>query len=106
MLINCAGLVFAKLARPQKRAETVMFSRRACICKRDNHLALMFRVGDMRSSHIIGDTDTLLSDRYVFTYILFQNGTFSLNFSFEIDYICTSFKHDPFFVRISLNAAT
>ena len=50
------GLIFAKLARPKKRAETLMFSKRACICKRDNQLVLLMRVGDMRSSHIIGES--------------------------------------------------
>ena len=47
------GLVFAKLSRPKKRAETLMFSKNAVICKRDGKLCLMFRVGDMRKSHIV-----------------------------------------------------
>ena len=47
------GLVFAKLSRPKKRAETLMFSKNAVICKRDNTLCLLFRVGDMRKSHIV-----------------------------------------------------
>ncbi|CAH1793677.1 unnamed protein product [Owenia fusiformis] len=47
------GLVFAKLSRPKKRAETLMFSKNAVICKRNGELSLMFRVGDMRKSHIV-----------------------------------------------------
>lgn len=47
------GIVFAKLSRPKKRAETLMFSKNACICKQDGELCLLFRVGDMRKSHIV-----------------------------------------------------
>ena len=47
------GLVFAKLSRPKKRAETLMFSKNAVVCKRDGQLCLLFRVGDMRKSHIV-----------------------------------------------------
>lgn len=47
------GIVFAKLARPIKRAQTLLFSRNAVICHRDGVPCLMFRVGDMRKSHII-----------------------------------------------------
>uniref|UniRef100_T1GNP6 Inward rectifier potassium channel C-terminal domain-containing protein n=1 Tax=Megaselia scalaris TaxID=36166 RepID=T1GNP6_MEGSC len=47
------GIVFAKLSRPKKRAQTLLFSRHAVICHRDGVPCLMFRVGDMRKSHII-----------------------------------------------------
>lgn len=47
------GIVFAKLSRPKKRAQTLLFSRNAVICHRDGLPCLMFRVGDMRKSHII-----------------------------------------------------
>ncbi|KAK2145982.1 hypothetical protein LSH36_642g03013 [Paralvinella palmiformis] len=47
------GLVFAKLSRPKKRAETLMFSKNAVVCRRDGRLCLLFRVGDMRKSHIV-----------------------------------------------------
>jgi len=47
------GIVFAKLARPKQRAQTLLFSRNAVVCLRDGELCLMFRVGDMRKSHII-----------------------------------------------------
>ncbi|XP_052566461.1 G protein-activated inward rectifier potassium channel 3-like isoform X4 [Culex pipiens pallens] len=47
------GIVFAKLSRPKKRAQTLLFSRNAVVCHRDGVPCLMFRVGDMRKSHII-----------------------------------------------------
>lgn len=47
------GIVFAKLSRPKKRAETLMFTKNACICKQDGDMCLLFRVGDMRKSHIV-----------------------------------------------------
>lgn len=55
VMIQClmAGIVFAKLSRPKKRSQTLMFSRNAAVCLRDGKLCLMFRVGDMRKSHII-----------------------------------------------------
>ena len=40
------GLVFAKLSRPKKRAETLMFTKNAVVCKRDNIICLLFRVGE------------------------------------------------------------
>ncbi|XP_035433077.1 G protein-activated inward rectifier potassium channel 3 isoform X2 [Spodoptera frugiperda] len=47
------GIVFAKLSRPKKRAQTLLYSSKAVICLRDGQLCLMFRVGDMRKSHIV-----------------------------------------------------
>ncbi|XP_019770346.1 G protein-activated inward rectifier potassium channel 3 isoform X2 [Dendroctonus ponderosae] len=47
------GVVFAKLSRPKKRTQTLLFSRNAVISHRDGVRCLMFRVGDMRKSHII-----------------------------------------------------
>lgn len=48
------GIVFAKMSRPKQRTQTLLFSRNAVICQRDGELCLMFRVGDIRKSHIIG----------------------------------------------------
>ena len=48
-----AGIVFAKLARPKARAHTVMFSKNAVITMRNGQLWLMFRLGNMRKSHLI-----------------------------------------------------
>ncbi|XP_055691288.1 G protein-activated inward rectifier potassium channel 3-like isoform X5 [Lutzomyia longipalpis] len=48
------GIVFAKMTRPKHRSQTLLFSKNAVICQRDGDLCLMFRVGDMRKSHIIG----------------------------------------------------
>ncbi|PSN51894.1 hypothetical protein C0J52_11590 [Blattella germanica] len=47
------GLVFLKMVRPKQRTRTLEFSNNAVICRRDGHLCLMFRVGDLRRSHII-----------------------------------------------------
>lgn len=48
------GVIFSKISRPKGRAQTIMFSERAAVCKRDGEFCLTFRVGDMRKSHIIG----------------------------------------------------
>ena len=48
-----AGIVFAKLARPKARSNTVMFSKNAVITQREGQLWLMFRLGNMRKSHLI-----------------------------------------------------
>lgn len=47
------GIVFAKMTRSKKRAQTLLFSKTAVINRRDGDLCLMFRIGDMRKSHII-----------------------------------------------------
>ncbi|XP_062619997.1 G protein-activated inward rectifier potassium channel 4-like [Saccostrea cucullata] len=47
------GLVFAKLSRPKRRAETLMFSKHACICRQDGELCLLIRIGDMRKSCLV-----------------------------------------------------
>merc|ERR1719474_1013335 len=48
-----AGIVFAKLARPKCRNNTIVFSKQAVICGRNGHLFLLFRVANMRSSHLL-----------------------------------------------------
>ncbi|XP_033117718.1 G protein-activated inward rectifier potassium channel 3-like [Anneissia japonica] len=50
------GCIFAKLARPKKRAVTLKFSKYSCIAERDGQLCFMFRIGDIRSSHLYGVT--------------------------------------------------
>lgn len=48
------GFVFAKMARPKQRTQTLLFSRYSVISLRDGNLCLMFRIGDMREkSHFI-----------------------------------------------------
>nr|XP_014345818.1 PREDICTED: G protein-activated inward rectifier potassium channel 4-like isoform X1 [Latimeria chalumnae] len=47
------GCMFVKISQPKKRAETLMFSNTAVISLRDGKLCLMFRVGDLRNSHIV-----------------------------------------------------
>lgn len=47
------GVIFAKLSRPKTRAKTLMFSKNALISHRDGVPCFMFRIGDLRKSHII-----------------------------------------------------
>ncbi|XP_024071495.2 G protein-activated inward rectifier potassium channel 3 isoform X1 [Terrapene carolina triunguis] len=47
------GCMFVKISQPNKRAETLVFSSHAVVSLRDDRLCLMFRVGDLRSSHIV-----------------------------------------------------
>ena len=56
VVIQCvmAGVVLAKLARPKRRGETIMFSQNAVICQEDGQYCLIFRVGDMRRSQLVG----------------------------------------------------
>ncbi|XP_013786774.1 G protein-activated inward rectifier potassium channel 3-like [Limulus polyphemus] len=62
VMIQCliVGMVFSKFSRPKKRQQTLMFSRNAVICLRDGKMCLMFRVGDMRKSTVIGAQISLL----------------------------------------------
>jgi len=49
-----AGIVFAKLARPKRRAHTIAFSKNAVVSLRNGWLFLLFRIGNLRTkSHII-----------------------------------------------------
>ncbi|XP_071372157.1 G protein-activated inward rectifier potassium channel 3 [Centroberyx affinis] len=47
------GCMFVKISRPKKRAETLLFSRSCVIANRDDQLCLMFRLGDLRESHMV-----------------------------------------------------
>ncbi|XP_029312821.1 G protein-activated inward rectifier potassium channel 1-like [Cottoperca gobio] len=47
------GCMFIKMSQPKKRAETLMFSQHAVISQRDGKLCLMFRVGNLRNSHMV-----------------------------------------------------
>ncbi|XP_036393691.1 G protein-activated inward rectifier potassium channel 3-like [Megalops cyprinoides] len=47
------GCVFAKISRPRRRAQTLLFSRRCVVSARDGSLCLMFRIGDLRESHMV-----------------------------------------------------
>lgn len=47
------GAIMAKMARPKKRAQTLLFSHNAVITMRDGKLCLMWRVGNLRKSHIV-----------------------------------------------------
>ncbi|CAL8301993.1 unnamed protein product [Merluccius merluccius] len=47
------GTIMAKMARPKNRNQTLMFSSNAVIALRDGRLCLMWRVGNLRRSHIV-----------------------------------------------------
>ncbi|XP_068607521.1 ATP-sensitive inward rectifier potassium channel 12-like [Brachionichthys hirsutus] len=47
------GTMMAKMVRPKKRAQTLLFSHHAVIALRDGKLCLMWRLGNMRKSHIV-----------------------------------------------------
>lgn len=47
------GLIFTKMSRAKKRSQTLMFSTNAVISPRDGVLYFMFRIADMRKSHLL-----------------------------------------------------
>lgn len=47
------GCMFVKISRPKKRAQTLIFSKKCVISHRDEKLCLMFRIGDLRDSHMV-----------------------------------------------------
>lgn len=47
------GCMFIKMSQPKKRAETLMFSQDSVISQRDGKLCLMFRIGNLRNSHMV-----------------------------------------------------
>ncbi|NXS76470.1 KCNJ5 protein, partial [Pandion haliaetus] len=47
------GCMFVKISRPKKRAQTLIFSKNCVVSRRDEKLCLMFRVGDLRESHMV-----------------------------------------------------
>ncbi|XP_077407569.1 inward rectifier potassium channel 2a [Vanacampus margaritifer] len=47
------GAIMAKMAKPKKRNETLVFSHNAAVAMRDNKLCLMWRVGNLRRSHLV-----------------------------------------------------
>lgn len=47
------GAVMAKIAKPKKRNETLVFSETAVVAQRDGKLCMMWRVGNLRKSHLV-----------------------------------------------------
>lgn len=47
------GAVMAKIAKPKKRNETLVFSKTAVVALRDGKLCMMWRVGNLRKSHLV-----------------------------------------------------
>jgi len=62
-----AGIVFAKLARPKSRKNTVLFSKNAVICQRNGSLYLQFRVGNLRDSTLLESHVRAVMVRHVTT---------------------------------------
>jgi potassium inwardly-rectifying channel subfamily J len=48
-----AVIIFSKMTLPRLRSQTLLFSKKAVICPRNNKLCFAFRMGDMRKNHII-----------------------------------------------------
>ncbi|CAH0697277.1 unnamed protein product [Spodoptera exigua] len=53
-----SSLLFTKLIRPNRHVNSVGFSRKAAVCRRDGELCLQFRVWDLMNVHIIGSSIT------------------------------------------------
>nr|XP_061801674.1 G protein-activated inward rectifier potassium channel 4-like [Nerophis lumbriciformis] len=47
------GCMFVKISRPQQRAQTLIFSKHCVVCERDDKLCMLFRIGDLRESHMV-----------------------------------------------------
>ncbi|XP_071381105.1 G protein-activated inward rectifier potassium channel 3-like [Centroberyx affinis] len=47
------GCMFVKISRPQKRAQTLIFSKHCVISEREEKLCMLFRIGDLRESHMV-----------------------------------------------------
>ncbi|XP_077577510.1 ATP-sensitive inward rectifier potassium channel 14 [Stigmatopora nigra] len=47
------GAVMAKMAKPKKRNQTLVFSETAVVALRDGKLCMMWRVGNLRKSHLV-----------------------------------------------------
>uniref|UniRef100_A0A4W3ISQ4 ATP-sensitive inward rectifier potassium channel 11-like n=1 Tax=Callorhinchus milii TaxID=7868 RepID=A0A4W3ISQ4_CALMI len=56
LIINAVmlGCIFMKTAQANRRAETLIFSKYAVVATRSGKLCVMFRLGDLRKSMIIG----------------------------------------------------
>ncbi|XP_078461281.1 ATP-sensitive inward rectifier potassium channel 12-like [Lampetra planeri] len=54
-IVDCfaIGAIMTKMARPKKRAQTLVFSRHAIVAMRDGKLCLAWRVGNLRRSHLV-----------------------------------------------------
>lgn len=61
------AIVITKLARPQRRAQTLIFSNTAVISSRNGRLCFMIRIGDMRKTHLIDARVRLMLIRSTFT---------------------------------------
>ena len=93
-----AGIVFAKLARPKARAHTVMFSKNAVITMRNGQFWLMFRLGNMRKSHLIESHIRAQMIYHKKVWFIFIVERFSFCFLIQCMCICI-FWHKPNLTR-------
>jgi hypothetical protein len=47
-----AGVIFAKISRPNKRKRTIIFSHNACVSERDGKLCFMIKLANIRISQL------------------------------------------------------
>ncbi|XP_056644753.1 G protein-activated inward rectifier potassium channel 3-like [Diorhabda sublineata] len=86
------GVFFAKLTRPRLTAYTVQFSKNAVICLRDGAYCLMFRIGDIRKSRLIGVSVRAL----VIHSITTKEGEQLTNYHNELEVTCDETGSEPF----------
>ncbi|ESO00025.1 hypothetical protein HELRODRAFT_157415 [Helobdella robusta] len=79
------GVVYSKLSRPKHRARTMMFSKFAVICQRDDQYCLLFRVGDTRKSYLIGTSIRVLLIKSKDECSFFSNFQHSLDLEMDQD---------------------
>eukprot|EP00884_Botryococcus_braunii_P017746 jgi/Botrbrau1/4655/Bobra.33_2s0026.1 len=48
------GVIFARISHPKYRGRTIFLSDSAVICRRDGVLKFMFRIADIRQTHVVG----------------------------------------------------
>ncbi|KAK6486122.1 ATP-sensitive inward rectifier potassium channel 15-like isoform X1, partial [Huso huso] len=92
--IFITGTFLAKLARPKKRAETIMFSHNAVITKHDGKLCLIIRVANMRKSLLI---QCQLTGKMLHTHVTKEGEKILLNqtsIRFQVD----SASDSPFLI--------
>jgi len=85
-----AGIVFAKLARPKKRARTVTFSRTMVVSKINGRLRLMFRVANIRNSQLLESH----FKAFILGNIITKEGVTIRNFPTELP-LSTQISEDP-----------
>lgn len=92
--IFVTGTFLAKLARPKKRAETIMFSQLALVSKHKGKLCVMVRVANMRKSPLV---QCQLSGKLLSPYVTEEGEKIQLHQQ-PVDFHFDSSEHCPFLV--------